>query len=103
MRFPLPRTCAALAAALFITAVGLPAADAIGPEDARVQKLTASAPFKAAVAIMARDYDRFVKELIMLTEIPAPPFGAKVRGEAYAKLLKDAGLENVTTDAEGNV
>jgi len=103
MRFPLPRTCAALAAALLITGAGLRAADATAPEDARARQLTASAPFKAAVAVMARDYERYVRELIMLTEIPAPPFGETARGGAYAKLLKDAGLENVTTDAEGNV
>jgi tripeptide aminopeptidase len=106
MRFHLSRLCAALAAALFVTTsvASLRAADAAASAaDARVQQIIASAPFKAAVAVFARDYERYVNELIMLTEIPAPPFGEKARGEAYAKLLKDAGLENVTTDAEGNV
>ena len=84
-------------------AAGLRAAAAVSPEDARAQQLVASPPFKAAVAIYARDYERFVQELITLTEIPAPSFGEKARGEAYAKLLKNAGLENVTTDAVGNV
>jgi tripeptide aminopeptidase len=103
MRFPRPHLCAALAAALFVIAAGLRAAAAVSPEDARAQQLVASPPFKAAVAIYTRDYERFVRELITLTEIPAPSFGEKARGEAYAKLLQEAGLENVTTDAAGNV
>lgn len=69
----------------------------------RAQAIVASAAFKAAVAAFDRDYDRFVDELVMLTEIPAPPFGEKARGEAYARLLQSAGLPDVQTDAEGNI
>lgn len=79
------------------------AVDLIGGDEARAREIVASASFKAAVAAYEKDFDRFVAELIQLTEIPAPPFGEKARGEAFAKLLKDAGLENVETDAEGNV
>ena len=79
------------------------AQNAAAPEDARAQQLVASPEFKSVVAIFARDHERFVRELIALTEIPSPPFGEKAKGEAYAKLLQDAGLENVTTDAAGNV
>jgi acetylornithine deacetylase/succinyl-diaminopimelate desuccinylase-like protein len=96
-------TCVAIGAMLFVAVAGLRAAEATAAADARVQQIITSAPFKAAVQVFARDYERFVAELIALTEIPAPPFGEKARGEAYAKLLKDAGLENVTTDPEGNV
>jgi acetylornithine deacetylase/succinyl-diaminopimelate desuccinylase-like protein len=77
--------------------------DLIGGDEARAREIVASASFKAAVAAYEKDFDRFVAELIQLTEIPAPPFGEKARGEAFAKLLKDAGLENVETDPEGNV
>lgn len=52
--------------------------------------------------VFERDFERFVNELIFLTEIPAPPFKEQVRAEAYAKLLRDAGLEGVEIDAEGN-
>ncbi len=69
----------------------------------RAQAIVASAAFKAAVAAFDRDYDRFVNELVMLTEIPAPPFGEKARGEAYARLMQSAGLADVQTDAEGNI
>ena len=50
-----------------------------------------------------RDFERFVAELIKLTEIPAPPFGEEPRARAYMAMLKEAGLENVEMDAEGNV
>lgn len=76
---------------------------AVSPEDTRAQQLVASAPFKTAVSAFERDFDRFVDELIFLTQIPAPPFKEQKRGEAYAKLLRDVGLEDVQTDAEGNV
>ncbi len=79
------------------------AVDLVGGDEARAREIVASAAFKSAVAAYEKDFDRFVAELIQLTEIPAPPFGEKARGEAFAKLLKDAGLENVETDAEGNV
>jgi tripeptide aminopeptidase len=71
--------------------------------DARAQRLVQAPSFKAAVAAYERDYERFVAEIVQLTEIPAPPFAEKMRGEAFAALLRDAGLENVETDAEGNV
>ncbi len=76
---------------------------ALSPEDTRAQQLVASAPFKAAVSVLERDFERFVEELIFLTQIPAPPFKEQVRAEAYAKLLRGVGLEDVQTDAEGNV
>jgi tripeptide aminopeptidase len=88
---------------LCVSFAGLRAAELLESDDARAQRIVQGAPFKAAVAAFDRDYERFVNELILLTEIPAPPFGEKLRGEAFAKLLREAGLENVETDAEGNV
>ncbi|MEY4938502.1 MAG: hypothetical protein RIQ93_237 [Verrucomicrobiota bacterium] len=79
------------------------AAEKLAAEDARAQQLVASAPFKAAVAVFDRDFERYVNELVLLTEIPAPPFGEKARGEAYLKMLQAAGLEECVTDEEGNV
>jgi tripeptide aminopeptidase len=57
----------------------------------------------AASEYLARDYERFVGELIMLTEIPAPPFKEKARGAAFLQLLRASGLSDVEMDAEGNV
>jgi tripeptide aminopeptidase len=91
------------AVVLCVASSGLRAAEMHESPDARAQRIVQGAPFKAAVAAFDRDYERFVNELIQLTEIPAPPFGEKIRGEAFAKLLREAGLEQVETDAEGNV
>jgi len=73
------------------------------PEETRARELISSPQFQAVVAAYERDFDRFVAELIKLTEIPAPPFGEKERGEAFARLLRESGIEDVSTDAEGNV
>ncbi len=71
--------------------------------DAAVKRLMASAEFKKATAFIERDYDRFVRELIALTEIPAPPFKEAARAKAYLAMLKESGLSEVEMDAEGNV
>jgi tripeptide aminopeptidase len=57
----------------------------------------------AATAYFRSDQDRFVKELISLTEIPSPPFKEQARAAAFAGLLRQSGLTGVETDSEGNV
>ena len=69
---------------------------------ADVQKILNSAGFKAAIATIDKDYQRYVDEGVHLTVIPAPPFKEAVRAKEYEKMLKDAGLTDVTIDAEGN-
>lgn len=58
--------------------------------------------YASAIKILDRDHDRLVDEIIKLTEIPAPPFKEAARAAAYAEMLKDAGLQDVEIDAEGN-
>jgi acetylornithine deacetylase/succinyl-diaminopimelate desuccinylase-like protein len=58
--------------------------------------------FKAAQAFMDKDYDRYVKEIIELTEIEAPPFKEERRARHYLEMLRQHGLTNVEIDAEGN-
>lgn len=41
--------------------------------------------------------------LVELTEIPAPPFQEDERARRYAELLREAGVDSVWIDAEGNV
>jgi tripeptide aminopeptidase len=43
------------------------------------------------------------KELIMLTEIPAPPFMETVRGLKFKAMLEEAGADKVWVDSIGNV
>ncbi|MBY0504738.1 MAG: M20/M25/M40 family metallo-hydrolase [Bryobacteraceae bacterium] len=71
--------------------------------DEVVKRITSDTKFKAATAFLDADYDLFVRELIELTEIPAPPFKEKVRAQAYLEKLRRLGLSDVEMDAEGNV
>jgi acetylornithine deacetylase/succinyl-diaminopimelate desuccinylase-like protein len=71
--------------------------------DRTIAAIRASAGFKTALATLDREHDRSVEETIRLTEIPAPPFKEKARGEAYMALLKAHGLTEVEMDPEGNV
>jgi tripeptide aminopeptidase len=57
----------------------------------------------AATAFIRSDQDRFVKELVTLTEIPSPPFKEQARAALFAQLLGQSGLAGVETDPEGNV
>jgi tripeptide aminopeptidase len=71
--------------------------------DQRVQAIVSSASFRDAKTFLESDHERFVRELITLTEIPAPPFKEQKRGAAYLEMLRAAKLADVETDAEGNV
>ena len=42
------------------------------------------------------------RDLIELTEIPAPPFGEENRARRFAEMLRKAGLSDVTIDEVGN-
>jgi len=85
-----------LAAAL-LTALPVQAAPASKPEAVLKTK-----GYGAAMKILDRDHDRMVAEIVKLTEIPAPPFKEAARASAYRDMLKDAGLEDVEIDEEGN-
>jgi len=81
-------------------AVIQPAAQTAAPD---VSRATESAGVREAKAFIRTDYDRFVKELIALTEIPAPPFKEERRAAAYLGMLQQHGLSEVERDQEGNV
>lgn len=70
--------------------------------DAAVKRIVDSAEFKRATTFIDGDYDRFVRELIALNEIPAPPFKEAARAKAFLAMLKESGLSDVEIDAEGN-
>jgi tripeptide aminopeptidase len=57
---------------------------------------------RALAHIDATD-DQTIKDLITLTEIPAPPFMEDARGIAFAEMLRDVGIDSVWTDEVGNV
>jgi tripeptide aminopeptidase len=71
--------------------------------DPAVQRLREGAKFKDAAAFIDADHERFVRELVTLTEIPSPPFKEQERAKAYLEMLRQQGLADVEMDAEGNV
>jgi acetylornithine deacetylase/succinyl-diaminopimelate desuccinylase-like protein len=72
-------------------------------QEPAVRQLLDSPAFKTATAFIETDQVRFVKELIALTEIPAPPFKEERRASAYLEMLRASGLSDVEMDQEGNV
>jgi tripeptide aminopeptidase len=74
-----------------------------GAQDAAIKPLIDSPAFKTATAFIEKEQPRFVKELIELTEIPAPPFKEERRAKRYLEMLRETGLSDVEMDAEGNV
>ena len=91
------------AAALTLLGAGaaVTAPDAQAPD--AMARLIAGAPFQQARAFIRSDYDRFVRELIALNEIPAPPFKEERRARAYLRMLEESRLSDVEMDKEGNV
>ena len=79
-------------------------ADAVAQDyDLLVSRLASQAPVQAAMARIEELEAGNSGLLIELTEIPAPPFAEAARGRRFAELLRGAGIEDVTTDAVGNV
>ena len=68
-----------------------------------VERLLNNPKFKAAQDFIDKEHDRFVREIIQITEIEAPPFKEEKRGKAYLEMLRQNGLANVEMDSEGNV
>lgn len=71
-------------------------------EEARVRRVLGNPAFERMVAVFERDFERYVDEIVLLTEIPAPPFGEMPRAEAFLRMLRETGLEDCEIDAEGN-
>src|SRR5262245_8898152 len=61
-----------------------------------------SLAYKTAVGTLQADHERWIREVIQITEIPAPPFKEEVRAAAFRDMLKAHGLVDVEIDAEGN-
>jgi tripeptide aminopeptidase len=84
--------------------VVLPALCAAAPADDRaVSQLARQATVKSALAYLREDDARTLEEQIAITQIPAPPFKESVRAQDFARRLREAGLDDVTIDATGNV
>ena len=92
-----------LAALLMLPATAALAQTAPAASDAAVRALVASPSFRQAAATLEAGHDQWVKDIVTLTEIPAPPFKEAARAKAFADMLRQRGLTQVEIDAEGNV
>ena len=69
----------------------------------RAHRLLKEPAVQDARDFLERDDARVLAEQRELTEIPAPPFGEDARAARMAELFREAGLREVSIDAEGNV
>jgi tripeptide aminopeptidase len=70
---------------------------------AEVERIMASAKYRAAMSALSEHHDRIIEENIRLAEIPAPPFKEAAKAKALFELFSKLGLQDVTIDPEGNV
>jgi tripeptide aminopeptidase len=68
-----------------------------------IEKLAKNKKIQAAFESIKKQEARNRKDLIMLTEIEAPPFMEEVRAKVFANMLKEAGADSVWIDNVGNV
>ncbi len=96
----------ALLAALVCSS--LAAQEEIAPElqpeyKAEIAALMSNSDVVAAMEHIVAIEPQSRRDLIELTEIPAPPFGEEKRAKRFAEMLRDAGLSDVVIDEVGNV
>jgi acetylornithine deacetylase/succinyl-diaminopimelate desuccinylase-like protein len=66
-------------------------------------RLLQDAAVKAALDAARAAEPQTIEDQIRICEVEAPPFKETRRGELYAQLLREAGLQNVRADKVGNV
>ncbi len=71
--------------------------------DTEVAGLTAQTSIQEALRVIRSLEAQTRNDLILLTEIPAPPFQEAARASAFAELLESAGADSVHIDGIGNV
>jgi tripeptide aminopeptidase len=93
----------ALALGVSLHATAWPQAAAPSPHADTIKRIMASEGYRKAVETFDREHDRWVNEVITLTEIEAPPFKEETRAKVYMDMFKAHGLSDVEIDPEGNV
>lgn len=94
----------ALAAALPLPVTAFQVAPEASPEfQAEIQAIFDHPQVQQAFEHVAETDDQTMADLRELTQIPAPPFMEDARGERYAEMLTELGVDSVWTDEEGNV
>lgn len=68
-----------------------------------IDKITSNKKIQQAFQIIQDLEPTTLKELIELTEIPAPPFEEQKRANHFLQMLKKAGIDSIWIDKAGNV
>lgn len=68
-----------------------------------IETITKNKKIQQAFEIIQELEPTSIKELIELTEIPAPPFGEEKRAKRFKEMLQEAGIDSIWIDAVGNV
>jgi acetylornithine deacetylase/succinyl-diaminopimelate desuccinylase-like protein len=68
-----------------------------------VAAIRASDGLQGALDHLKQTHDRFVADVIRITEVPAPPFKEAERAKLVRTMFADLGYEDAAIDAEGNV
>ena len=70
---------------------------------AQIDKISSNKKVQMAFEIINQLEPTTMKELIELTEIPAPPFMEQKRAERFKQMLQNAGIDSIWIDGAGNV
>ena len=69
----------------------------------QVEKLSKDKAIKTALTHITTLEPQTLKDLVLLTEIPAPPFEESERANKFKSMLEEAGADKVWIDKVGNV
>lgn len=93
-----------LAFAVIILLAGAASGQTVSQQfEQEIQFITEQSSVKEAFQIIVDLEPQIHRDLIMLTEIPAPPFKEEQRAKKFAEMLREAGADEVRIDAVGNV
>jgi tripeptide aminopeptidase len=82
---------------------GSPTPPTVAPEYlGQAASLAADPRVARAFRVIEELEPRTHRDLVALTEIPAPPFAEAPRAQAYLEMLREAGTDTAWIDAEGN-
>jgi tripeptide aminopeptidase len=74
-----------------------------GQAESMIREVMASDAYGKATATLAAEHDRTIEDIVTLTQIAAPSFQEETRARAFLGMAEAHGLQNLETDAEGNV
>ena len=73
-----------LAAGLLLIAAA-PAAAAPADADATIRHIAGDTSYRAAVAALDSGHERWIEDIVAITQIAAPPFKEQARAKAFAE------------------